>query len=747
LIASLSKFEPVDVPLISQLTQPFDELYLLWVNDPSTDGGLTPNEVTMLNGHLTTQIYYKTTAKNQTIAVRSGFHRVVVVLEDNNQPRVVLDYLFDEKEEGGLVHPSELAVVRVKETKILAAAEPVSNAPAIAPVGRTIGPLTISNLGLHYENSQLSIMLDATLKLGPIELAILGFTLTASFAGTDTSGNPFTFSNLPSLSASITGLGAEFNDPPVIIAGSFVKQGSLFLGGAAVEVAPYVFQAAGEYGLVQDKYKTVSIFASLAGPLVELEFAEISAICGGFGYNSHLGFPTPRTVLQFPFFQTALVGKDPLATMQNMFLQQPPWIAPADGEYWLAAGLTVKALQVLSLQAVIAVAFAPALRLGLFADAVAAVPDDPGVPALAYVELGIAAVVDFAAGTLAVDGVLSPASFVLDPMCHLTGGFALYYWFPPSAHAGDWVFTLGGYHAAYTPAPWYPVPARLAISWNIDDALSVTGQAYFAVTPAACMAGGKLDASLSLGPLSAWFEAWADFLVNFKPLHYIGDVGVDVGVSFTLDLWICTIHINVDIGAQLHIEGPSCHGYVHVDFWVFGFDVYFGATPPPPKPLALLSEFYQLVKQASVAATAVTAGSGTTTPALAHENDHVLTLEGRAIPAASGSSQTVAERTPWVVSANTFAFGVACAAAVKTVDINGGLAPEGTELAALPDFYARPWGGELPLGSLLEVKVTLDEDGSAVDGFRVEPVMKNAPLALWGQCEPFLFLFSSFFSF
>jgi hypothetical protein len=33
-------------------------------------------------------------------------------------------------------------------------------------------------------------------------------------------------------------------------------------------------------------------------------------------------------------------------------------------------------------------------------------------------------------------------------------------------------------------------------------------------------------------------------------------------VGFTLDLWFITIHINVDINGNLHLEGPPMHGTV-----------------------------------------------------------------------------------------------------------------------------------------------------------------------------------------
>ena len=61
------------------------------------------------------------------------------------------------------------------------------------------------------------------------------------------------------------------------------------------------------------------------------------------------------------------------------------------------------------------------------------------------------------------------------------GGFALCYWFGPSQYAGDFVFTIGGYHRSYTPPAHYPVPDRIGFACKMGSDLAVTGEAYFAV--------------------------------------------------------------------------------------------------------------------------------------------------------------------------------------------------------------------------------------------------------------------------
>lgn len=84
----------------------------------------------------------------------------------------------------------------------------------------------------------------------------------------------------------------------------------------------------------------------------------------------------------------------------------------------------------LNVQALIVFEWDPSMKLGLFGIASAVIPFSPDSSIkFAYVELAFAAAIDFDAGTIKVDGQLTPASFILNPNCHLTGGFALYSWF------------------------------------------------------------------------------------------------------------------------------------------------------------------------------------------------------------------------------------------------------------------------------------------------------------------------------
>lgn len=130
--------------------------------------------------------------------------------------------------------------------------------------------------------------------------------------------------------------------------------------------------------------------------------------------------------------------------------------------------MKIDAFQMISLDAVVVVMFAQSVKLGIYAVALVGILNAKSLVKFAHVELGINVTVDFDYGTMKVEGQLSPKSFISDPNCHFTGGFALYYWFDAThadkSLAGNFVFTLGGYHQAFRIPDGWPNPPRLGIS-------------------------------------------------------------------------------------------------------------------------------------------------------------------------------------------------------------------------------------------------------------------------------------------
>jgi hypothetical protein len=222
-------------------------------------------------------------------------------------------------------------------------------------------------------------------------------------------------------------------------------------------------------------------------------------------------------------------------------------------------------------------------------------------------------------------------------------------------------------------------------------------------------------------------------LINYKPFRFQAQGGVSVGVGFALDLWICTIHINVEIGATLYLEGPPFAGTVHVDFWVFGFDIHFGERDRNGTPAALqICQFYDQVLQTDI------------TPGLSPV-PHIFSCNNGLIPSGDNTkSDPNNPHTPWVVRGAVFQFTVSCKFAIDsaTVTTEGLIGTSsGSPFPVLSNgqsVYARPM--QLQAGSPL--KSSLDIAIAKVSGPKEQesawdvgvPVVSSVPNALWGLC-------------
>jgi hypothetical protein len=789
---------PIPLPLIGDLTQPFDEMYLMWVQDGTNlnkaNPGLTRQEVTDLNNTLGTHPLvpkdkYKDKTDQNAVLITAGSHFAIITKDQQGNRTCVLDYDFKkQKPKPGKAQSTQSGALAITEAGEENEEEPEPKSDsdgnsASAPFKKKSGPLSISNIGLKYSDKTLHIQFTATFELGPIGFALIGFSINVQIKSLH-------ISDISLLDPSLEGLAASFEKPPLTIAG-LVRHGKdrnkleYYSGGLIVGWVPYQLQAAGFYGQALpegvtdlDKvFNSVFVFARLDGPLVTLEFAEISGVTGGFGYQSEVRIPTADQVVEFPFVKPASLAGATGSAIETLERLTSPnsdgWFKPLQDTYWAAAGMKIDAFQMISLQAVAVVQFGQSIKMGLFAVALADIPTSASKVKFAHVELGIAVVVDLDYGTFKAEAQLSPNSYILDPNCHLTGGFALCYWFD-APHAdqslvGDFVFTLGGYHQAFDIPHGYPNPPRLGISWSLSSALSITGQAYFAITPKACMGGGRLHAAYHLGPIEAWFDAFADFLINYKPFHFTAEAGVSVGVRFNLDILFVHIHISVEIGADLELWGPPFAGNVYVDLKVHKFHIPFGSASAEKPPASLL-KFYNLVVQASSKTGSPKAKAVAVAPALATavlpadspravevgddgepidmaaeagEDDPPKPNEAHTFLAQSGlmNDTGVPERShnqDWTVRGGTFAFMLGCKMAIgKAEQVSETGEPIVTVQYTDQSIYAKPMhlGASTPLDSTVKISITEKYSHDPPKEWRMERVLKSVPTGLWEKCK------------
>ncbi|UKZ74639.1 hypothetical protein TrVFT333_002309 [Trichoderma virens FT-333] len=248
--------------------------------------------------------------------------------------------------------------------------------------------------------------------------------------------------------------------------------------------------------------------------------------------------------------------------------------------------------------------------------------------------------------------------------------------------------------------------------------------------------------ALNLGSLYAYFDAFLDFLINMEPFFFQLQSRIAIGVRFTMDLWIVTIRINAEVSASLQVSGPPFGGVVHVDFWVFGFDVKFGASPSRPEKLSI-DKFWEMSSKLPPACI-LTCESG---------------LEHNSEKNGGSTGNDKKEDDAWLVRGGAFSFQVTFQFAINKGKLKETLLKESrcqkmdffTDGSVRTDIYAKP----MQLRSALTSKVTVSVSQTALPPFqrhhgeqavramggwkdqkwRIEPIVKPASVSIWGQYD------------
>ncbi|MGH3522606.1 MAG: DUF6603 domain-containing protein, partial [Mycobacterium sp.] len=358
-------------------------------------------------------------------------------------------------------------------------------------VQKPFGPVTFERIGVRYDDGTLWFLLDATLAVGGLSLSLLGASI----------GSPITTFE-PRFD--LRGLGVAYANPPLAIGGGFARVEPT--GGADFEYDGAVVVSLPQGGLIAyGSYAQASgepslfILARARGNLGGPPTFFVTGLVLGFGYNSSVRIPAPDAVVTFPLVggltNPALLGGPAATPMQALGALTggpDPWISHALGQTWLAAGVSFTTYELLESTALLLVEAGNELTVALMGISTARFPRSSSQRPYAQLQLQLLAVLRPAEGVFGVTATLTRNSFLIDPACVLTGGFAFFAWFDPSPVAGDFVVVIGGYHPNFVPPPHYPIVPRVGFSWSLDSTVSIAGTAYFALTPSAIMAGGAL---------------------------------------------------------------------------------------------------------------------------------------------------------------------------------------------------------------------------------------------------------------
>ncbi|MFJ8473523.1 DUF6603 domain-containing protein [Kitasatospora sp. NPDC094011] len=447
----------------------------------------------------------------------------------------------------------------------------------------TLGAVRISRIGVGLADERIFVALDAVLSVGPVRLVLMGLGL-----GIDGELD---------VAPQLRGAGVQLDLPPVRISGMVERRtGSeiapglkeQFIGLAAIETGFFALQAAGSYAKAVDGWSSLFLFGEISGGdrgLFGPPPFRVIALSLGFGVNSTVRTPTIDQVGEFPLVNR-LDGSGSGATPEQVLEQLAGpggWITPREGQYWGAGGIEFSSFQFIHSRALLLVEGGASWKVLLIGRTTIDLPRSKAAKkpiARLVIDLAIGYHQD--QGLFSMDAVVAPGSYVIDPAAELTGGLALYIWGQDRTARGGgkgFVFTLGGYHPRFKRPAYYPNPPRVGWRWTVGP-VAIRGQVYAALTDGAFMAGGELSATYDKGhgiQLQAWFTAWLDALVQWKPFYFDLSMGLSIGVAATVKVLFVRVRISLSVGVSLDLWGPPIGGRAKVKVWFISFTVGFGS--------------------------------------------------------------------------------------------------------------------------------------------------------------------------
>ena len=573
-------------------------------------------------------------------------------------------------------------------------------------VQKSFGPIHFEKVGLIYKEGEIHLTPQFTVQVSKFSLTLNGLSVSTPL----TNFNPH---------FNIDGFALEYLSDTLTIGGAFLHSentqyeeylGMVTLGMKTKGGKSLSLSAIGSYAyFTRGPHKgdiALFLYLALDYPLGGPPFFFVTGLAGGFGYNHELIVPPLEKINEFPLVAQAVNGTDAInpdngaEIIAKELESLEEYIPVSVGSGFLAIGLKFMTFKMLNSFALLTLALNEGkFELNLIGISTLVVPLDTegtGLDPVAVVELALQ--VRFAPneGILLARAQLTPNSYVLSKKCHLTGGFALAFWFA-GEHAGDFVITLGGYNPNFDVPEHYPTVPRLGLHWQLDENTSITGEEYFALCSHAVMAGGRLALKYKSGSVWANLEVGADFLICWKPYYY--DIHAYIHVRAGIGC------ISGSLGVDLHIWGPDFAGKATIHLWIFSATVRFGASDSNSTEPIAWEEFHSSFLPEADKVCSVSASKGLVKQVV-RGNEEIWVINPKDLELATDSfipaKQAYITDKDYQISTNQ----------------NFGIRPMGVRASELQTSH--------------RVRITQNNQ-SATGKFKYEPLTKTAATGAWGE--------------
>ncbi|TVY74455.1 hypothetical protein Focb16_v005289 [Fusarium oxysporum f. sp. cubense] len=704
---------PPPLPLIGQMEQPFST-QIYWTNND-----ITITEVDKLNS-LATFNHQKLLLSSRA-ADNSAFGQGLSFLLLNNDDIILASKPRKSKKRDG---PSGKAMLLLEEES--------PESTEITKFDKKVNGVIITNVGLDYDakGQKIKVKFTARMTIGPMDGELINFSMIIKLP----QGERIHLSDWKKLDIDmgLDGLSLAMTGSNLNVAGTLHRikvEGDNtsitgFEGGVSVKLKKYQFVGFGSYKSVkinQEEFVSLMAYAMLKGPMLKTGLVELTSISGGFGFGSKLEVPSITEIHKFPLLI------DPAADPMVMFgrlrgTDGKKYMTERNGANWVAAGVSGTACELIDVKAVLTIPLDPSAgELAIVGTASAQFPRDakPG-KALAAIRIDFQGSIDMSRGSMLFEGRIADGSFILFDDCVLTGGFAVGAWFGTSPQAGDWCISIGGWHPAYQPPSHYPqnLP-RMGLSWTYgqDKCLSLSGEAYAAVTPEALMGGLAVNVKYERWSCGAEFGFRTDLILYLHPLHYNARFNVHASLWYELDALVLRKKFTKSLSADLTISGPPFGGVVEFKLTVINIRVKFGEHQSKPSKLSFEDFMKVVLKNA--------------------ETHHVFALESGGLTLEKVPAEAQTPKSSWVVRGGSLAFSITSHVPTTSIEFEGAQEParqHGGHIFARPMQLSWSSSGLTANVKVLIHKInTNGEDLS--EGFSFEVIRDQLPASLWGSFD------------
>jgi len=500
---------------------------------------------------------------------------------------------------------------------------PAKPTPAVIPTPKTKSPfkwnkvdykigkvVKIHRIGNGYfdpkdmingKEKRLVLMFDLSVYISKLSISLIGLVVTIDIK------KIFSSEILHSFGIGLKGLAFSLETKTLTLGGLFSKNliyhnnkyYEQYVGGVMLKFSKLSITGIGAYGKIEG-FKSFFIYAIAGIPEMGIPEFMVQKIALGYGRNRRILIPDVKRIADFPLVSMAMSDeipdKKPTDQLQDIVPMIVEYFPPKESASFFAIGVKFNTYRILNGFILLIVSWGEKLRFDILGFLVL---NRPLSHPVVSIRISIKATFIPEDGTIQVDGEISKGSYIISEKARLTGNFVLYSWLKdiPSKgiQAGDFVMSIGGYHPLYNiPAHYPPVP-RFKLSWgDPSKKLSITAEAYMALTPSAIMFGAKFSAIYTTDNFKAWFDIRAHFILQWKPFAYSGNSWVRIGGEVRMRMWGLRIarwtllgpvlesyhwyiSKSFSISVKVQIWGPDFGGIASISVLGFNKKIHFGA--------------------------------------------------------------------------------------------------------------------------------------------------------------------------